>query len=70
MRLHCRILPKIFALIHVSFNYSAERMGVKNLSLNICRGEYVMFVGRVAQEKVPSLIYQPAFTTQIEGAFF
>src|SRR6476469_301104 len=30
----------------VSFNYSAERMGVKNLSLKIRRGDYVMFVGQ------------------------
>ncbi|WP_333343422.1 ABC transporter ATP-binding protein [Microcoleus sp. Aus8_D4] len=31
---------------NVTFNYSAERMGVKNLSLKIRRGEYVIFVGQ------------------------
>ncbi|MEB3827291.1 ABC transporter ATP-binding protein [Phormidium sp. CCY1219] len=30
----------------VTFNYSTERVGVKNLSLKIRHGEYVMFVGQ------------------------
>ncbi|MGB3190864.1 MAG: ABC transporter ATP-binding protein [Limnoraphis sp.] len=33
-------------LDNVTFNYSAERVGVKNLSLEIRQGEYVMFVGQ------------------------
>ncbi|EAW36270.1 ABC transporter ATP-binding protein [Lyngbya sp. PCC 8106] len=33
-------------LENVTFNYSAERVGVKNLSLKIRQGEYVMFVGQ------------------------